>query len=135
MDAGVRDAAAQDVASELADGSSDATSETAAGDANVDACAACATGSICVEDLTVGGAFIPPDDAGQCPNGLVIIPQSRGCSSPPSMHCVPLPAACTAAAGNLEPSHCSCVPSICPAALYMCTDLTPTLTECLQAAP
>jgi hypothetical protein len=131
-DAAAHDAPALDSATKVSDARSDAAGDATTGGADGGACAACGTGSICVEDLTVGGALILPDDAGQCPNGRVVVPQSLGCSVPPTFHCAQVPGACTA--GTPAVAHCVCVPSICPAS-YMCTDLTPTLTQCLQAVP
>jgi hypothetical protein len=85
-----------------------------------------------VEDWTVGGAIILPNDAGQCPNGRLVVVPGGTCSSPPSYHCVQLPGACTN--GTPAVAHCVCVPSICPPS-YMCTDLTPTFTQCLLEVP
>jgi len=131
-DAALHDAPALDSATKVTDAQSDGAGDATTGSADGGACAACGAGSICVEDLTVGGALILPDDAGQCPNGRVVVPQSIGCSVPPTFHCAQVPGACTA--GTPAIAHCVCVPSICPAG-YMCTDLTPTLTQCIQAVP
>src|SRR5690242_3689962 len=58
----------------------------------------CGQGEICVKDQTIGGAFIPPDDAGNCPPPRIIVPEAPiSCSPPPTFHCAPLPAACLAA--------------------------------------
>jgi hypothetical protein len=133
-DAAVHDATAPDSATKITDAGSDATREGTAGDADAAPCAACGAGSVCVEDLVLGGELILPDDAGQCPNGRVVVPQSpRSCTVPPTYRCLPVPAECTS--GTPAPTHCACVPSICPAGLYMCTDLTLTLTQCIEAVP
>jgi hypothetical protein len=114
-------------------GTPDSTSEAAAGDAGT--CATCGAGSVCVEDQTLGGARIPPDDAGQCPPGLVIVPDAPStCSSPPTFHCAVLPSTCTTPPGSIAVAHCTCAASLC-AAGDMCTDLTPTLMRCVLAAP
>ena len=115
-------------------GGGDATADSAAGDAGT--CATCGSGSVCVEDQTSGGALILPDDAGDCPSGR--IPADAGarvvCESAPTFHCALLPSACTTAAGSTAVAHCTCAPALCSGE-GMCSDVTPTLVECLLEAP
>jgi hypothetical protein len=105
---------------------------SAGGDAGV--CATCGVGSVCVEDQTEGGAIRLPNDAGQCQEGYFIVPGGLATCSPlPSFHCAQLPAACNTAPGSIAVAHCVCAPNLCTAAT--CTDLTPTLVQCLQLVP
>jgi hypothetical protein len=88
-----------------------------------------------VEDQTVGGAFVSPDDAGECPDGLVIVPQApRSCSSPPTFHCAPLPSECNTSVGDLAVAHCTCASSLCSAD-ESCADVSPTQMLCVLSAP
>jgi hypothetical protein len=124
-----------DASSDGADhGGSDATADGTAGDAGT--CPTCGSGSVCVEDQTSGGALILPDDAGACPSGR--IPADAGtllvCELAPTFHCAVLPSACTTALGSTAVAHCTCAPSLCSGE-GMCSDVTPTLVECLLEVP
>ncbi len=133
VDAAAGDSTTPDSAAQATDAEADETSPIIEGDAGT--CATCGTGHVCVENQTVGGARILPNDAGQCPPGLIVVPNApNACSSPPTFHCAPLPPTCTTAPGSTAIAHCACAPSIC-AAGERCTDLTPTLMQCLLAAP
>jgi hypothetical protein len=100
-----------------------------------DGCANCTSGQVCVVDQTVGGAVFFPDDAGNCPNGRVIVPAAPGkCSPPPTYHCANLPATCNTAPGSTAIAHCVCAKELCTGGT-MCSDLTPTLMQCLLLAP
>jgi hypothetical protein len=114
--------------------SSASTSETTDGDAGT--CATCGSGSVCVEDQTSGGALIPPDDAGDCPAGRVVADagMTRICQAEPTFHCAVLPSACATAPGSTAIAHCTCAPLLCSGE-GMCSDVTPTLVECLLLAP
>jgi hypothetical protein len=67
--------------------------------------ATCAAGEACVVTTSSGGACMPPDDAGVCPNGT----HTTGCcdNTSTSHECKPLPAAC---AGALA---CPCAEALC----------------------
>ena len=128
-----RDAALSD--STAADSGADAgdTGRTTGSDAG--ACGACGVGSVCVANQTIGGAIEPPDDAGRCPPGRVIVPEApHACSPAPTFHCATLPSTCTTAPGSLAIATCACDPSICSGG-EICTDVTPTQVQCLLLAP
>jgi hypothetical protein len=114
--------------------SSASTSETTDGDAGT--CPTCDPGSVCVEDQTSGGALVLPDDAGDCPAGRVATDagMTRICQVEPTFHCAMLPSACATAPGSTAIAHCTCAPSLCSGE-GMCSDLSPTLVECLLLAP
>jgi hypothetical protein len=101
------------------------------GDAGI--CATCGPASVCVEDQTIGGPDAgPPDDGGNCPTGYVPSENRNACVRPPSFHCAALPATCYPP-GGAAPAHCACAPSLCPISSPngQCTDLSPSLMQCL----
>ena len=115
------------------DGGSTMLFDVYVGDGGV--CDGCGGGSVCVEDQTIGGAAVYPDDAGHCPAGRVMVPQAPNfCSPVPTFHCAALPAACNTPPGSVAVAHCVCASNLCQAGT-MCSDLSPTLMECLLAAP
>jgi hypothetical protein len=133
MDAGANDAPTTDAKAKADDAGADSASHINNGDAGV--CGSCDGASICVENQTIGGALFLPNDAGQCSDGRIIVPEApQSCSSPPSHGCAQLPPACTTAAGSVAVATCVCAPSIC-AAGRQCSDPTPTLVRCLLRAP
>ncbi len=115
------------------DADANGDSETSTSDVDAGPCGSCGGGSVCVEHEVLGGALIPPDDAGQCPAGRVILPNAIGCSLPPTFDCAPLPGACFPP-GAIAPSHCVCAPSLCSSG-EQCTNVSPTLMRCALLAP
>jgi hypothetical protein len=65
----------------------------------------CAPGEACVVTTSSGGACMPPDDAGVCPDGT----HTTGCcnNSSTTYECAPLPADCNGALA------CPCAESLC----------------------
>jgi len=133
MDASASESPAPDATPETGGVPADGAGQTTSGDAGV--CAACGAGAVCVEDVVSGGAFITPDDAGQCPPGRVLSPGTpQTCVSPPTYHCATLPAACNTAPGSTAIAHCACAGSLCGSG-ESCTDVTPSLMKCTLLAP
>ena len=87
----------------------------------------CASGEICVFDQQEGGAFRPPDDAGNCPDGEVLTGIS--CSPAPSYRCVAFPTACSS--GGLS---CACAGTLCQNS-YSCMSVTGGVVGCYLLAP
>ncbi len=105
-----------------------ATDVTAA-DVTIDAGGACggrtcATGEICLRQRTLGGAFLPPDDAGMCPTGRHV--EGSSCVADFSYRCAARPTCTTA--------DCACLGALCPAS-FMCRGADATVLTCEQLAP
>jgi hypothetical protein len=100
---------------------------------DADPCAACPTGSVCVEQQFVGGYTVYPDEAGVCPNGRIMVAgvSFDGCSNPPSFHCATLPSTCTPPPGGLPAgSTCSCAQlSLCDNIGNRCTDISSSVSR------
>ncbi len=68
---------------------------------------ACTSGSVCVRELTQGGALIMENDAGACPTGSSPSGFENRCTWDPTYTCKPIPAACGT---KLD---CTCAASLC----------------------
>ena len=96
------------------------------GGASASGCGICAPGTVCVRNQVIGGAFIPPD-AGRCPDGRVMVPESpNSCALPPTYYCAPIPAVC----GGTP--TCTCAASLCQ---YPCETADANLVFCLERVP
>jgi hypothetical protein len=91
---------------------------------------ACATNSVCVSQLTQGGALILESDAGTCPAGTH--PQSARefaqCVRDPSYSCQPIPAACGSKV------DCTCASSLCQGQ-GNCQSATSAQVSCVEDVP
>lgn len=107
---------------------SDGAADTG-GDGGHVACGAatCAEGEVCVMDQFEGGPLHPPNDAGMCPDGDVLLGSS--CEPAPSYRCVKEPASCTT--GGLS---CSCAQSLCQSG-YTCKSAKDGEVSCYLLAP
>ncbi len=68
---------------------------------------ACTSNSVCVRELTQGGAIMLENDAGACPSGTHATASGGQCARDPSYTCKPIPAACGATI------DCTCAASLC----------------------
>ena len=107
------------------DASADAASDVAT-DASSGACggSSCAAAEICLRQRTLGGVFLPPDDAGMCPVGRHV--EGSSCVADYSYRCVARPT-CAAA-------DCACLGTLCPSS-FMCRGAEASLLTCEQLAP
>lgn len=86
---------------------------------------ACNRGSVCVKEQVSGGARIPEDDAGACPQGEH--PNGSGtCERDATYMCQPIPAACN---GTVS---CACAQGLC---FGSCQNASQTQIECLALVP
>ncbi len=111
----------------------DGSSSMVTGDAGI--CASCGSGHVCVEHRIEGGGLVFPNDAGVCPDGTVLNPDSpHNCERTPTYECARLPGACSNPPGTPAPAHCTCAASLC-GSFEQCTDVSPTLMQCALLAP
>jgi len=86
---------------------------------------ACNADSVCVKEQVSGGAHIPEDDAGACPQG----DHSNGsgaCERDPTYTCQSIPAGCN---GTVS---CACAQALCSGS---CQRASQTQIDCLQLVP
>ncbi len=130
-DAGTVDGPAVDVpAIDVPAGDAQAADVVRTDGATVDAGASCgsstcASTELCVRTLVIGGALMPPDDAGACPSGWIPDPDAGlPCRRPYSWACVARPAACATLA-------CGCVGSLC----VTCESAVGSEVHCVTPVP
>lgn len=104
-----------------ADAPADATPDAAAASCGT---STCMPTEICVRQRTLGGAFLPPDDAGMCPAGRHV--EGASCVSDFAYRCAARPT-CTAA-------DCACLGMVCPSS-FMCRGVEAAQVTCEQLAP
>lgn len=123
------DAAMDTTADVATDAARDAVSDVstdAMRDASSPSCgsATCAASEICLRQRTLGGAFLPPDDAGMCPAGRHV--EGSSCVADFSYRCVARPTCTTV--------DCACLSALCPSS-FMCRGAEASLLTCEQLAP
>lgn len=118
--------ASADVATDTARDAVSDVSTDAMRDASSPSCgsATCAASEICLRQRTLGGAFLPPDDAGMCPAGRHV--EGSSCVADFSYRCVARPTCTTV--------DCACLSALCPSS-FMCRGAEASLLTCEQLAP
>jgi hypothetical protein len=115
-----------DAASTDAD-STDATH----GDGGTSGCnPSCKADEICVSDQVVGGAFLPPDDAGACPPGRHVV--GNHCENDPTYSCSKAPTGCVGAI------DCTCAATLCTSqnsCPYQCQSASTEQVNCVCPVP
>ena len=110
--------ASPDVAADVAP---DAAPDAAAGSCGA---STCMPSELCVRQRTLGGAFLPPDDAGTCPPGRHV--EGSACVADFAYRCAVRPP-CAAV-------DCACLGMVCPSS-FMCRGAEAAQVTCEQLAP